>query len=452
MYSGGYGPDFFSAELIKNMVQGMYGLASKPSQVISGEFPVRPGSTDVSDVKPITQYGGELALAGMGVGMAAPPTSAGMFASIGSRTARLTPDRFAKIGLGEGSVVEAMDMAKKGIHRDEVFARTGWFQDAGGNWLSIINDRNARMKLHNLDNLGTDPNYPQYGDLYGPKAPNIMKPGTQKVGDVFDHPELYEAYPFLKDIPIEYIPPEMVTGAGGYRMSGGYHPPMGSTPHKLALAPNTPEGLQSVLVHELQHAIQYRELHGRGGSAGEFLPPGFEEGLAHLENGKNDIENLFHQAGLDPNDVQRYHGIGPYSHLGPERGFLSPMEEYLMKAIPSDMIKSYGNLLNMHDYASMVNNRAFKDYLNLSGEVVSRAAQSQGALKDWSQPLWRIPDFTGTMGVGGYPAFWYPVEYGNQLSIHPYRPPYEGGLLDHPTVKGRKLPGIIPPGMFPAPE
>src|SRR5215471_356378 len=67
-YSGGYGPDPISASMLWGLGKGLYGLIKVPSQVVSGEFPVVPGSRDVNDLMPITEYGTGLALAGMGMG------------------------------------------------------------------------------------------------------------------------------------------------------------------------------------------------------------------------------------------------------------------------------------------------------------------------------------------------------------------------------------------------
>src|SRR5215475_1197778 len=68
VYGGGYGPDPISANVLWNVGKGLYGLMSVPSQVVSGEFPVVPGSRDVNDLMPITEYASGLALAGIGMG------------------------------------------------------------------------------------------------------------------------------------------------------------------------------------------------------------------------------------------------------------------------------------------------------------------------------------------------------------------------------------------------
>ena len=87
---------------------------------------------------------------------------------------------------------------------------------------------------------------------------------------IVDFPQLFDEYPQLRSIRIEPTPPM------AFFVKGSYNPETKTI--QLAEAPNTPEGrkeMMSVLMHEVQHAVQDIEgLYG-GANTSMFEPTGF---------------------------------------------------------------------------------------------------------------------------------------------------------------------------------
>ena len=86
-----------------------------------------------------------------------------------------------------------------------------------------------------------------------------------KVGDVLDHPELYAAYPWMKNLTIKFDP--------NLRSLGSADPRSGTIEIRSDLL-NNPEAVKSTILHELQHGVQAYEHFAPGGS------PGFSKRLA----------------------------------------------------------------------------------------------------------------------------------------------------------------------------
>lgn len=102
------------------------------------------------------------------------------------------------------------------------------------------------------------------------------------LGDVLDHPELFQAYPQypnLATLPV-VLDPRAASDNYAYFSSGGIF----AEPHIL-FNPNS-NSAKSDLLHEIQHAVQSIEKFARGGSAGEF------EGTSDLQNAREHFRKL----------------------------------------------------------------------------------------------------------------------------------------------------------------
>jgi hypothetical protein len=91
-------------------------------------------------------------------------------------------------------------------------------------------------------------------DFY--RIKDMPEPTSVKLSDVLKHPKLYEAYPELKDIPVEFYSAES-------RHKGHYNPQTGS----IRINKNISKEKQfETILHEIQHAIQNKE----GWSGGSY--------------------------------------------------------------------------------------------------------------------------------------------------------------------------------------
>ena len=156
----------------------------------------------------------------------------------------------------ETNITKAERMLAEGKTEQEVWKETGWMKGAEGKWRFEIDDSGA--KLEDRKTWLEQVNYPYE---------NPLEFGA-KLKDVLDHPELFKAYPGLADIRVA-----VSGGRGGASYSDTkniIH--IGSNELAVPAAEGWGDNIKTLLLHEIQHAIQGIEGFTRGGSP---------EGLAH---------------------------------------------------------------------------------------------------------------------------------------------------------------------------
>lgn len=149
---------------------------------------------------------------------------------------------------------------------------------------ALISDINATVNKDVLESL-SDQYFRRFKEAYAagdPKAfkhleDEILDPksGEQKsttLGQLLDHPELYELYPELKDIKVVGLSP-YATNKGEMVSKGG------KVKHIGINATNFPENAREILLHETQHAIQKLEGWQGGGNTEQFIRSNIEREL-----------------------------------------------------------------------------------------------------------------------------------------------------------------------------
>jgi hypothetical protein len=160
------------------------------------------------------------------------------FAGVRSRTADL------------GQLEIAMAMADDKRSANYIQERTGWTLGVDGMWRYEISDDQARF---NIDELKTD-------------YPYVLE-------EVLDHPELFAAYPGLRNINV------LFKDGDGYAL-GAY------IEQRNKIEVDTSRGKESALstlLHEIQHAIQAREGFARGGSSDTEFVNSVKEAVIRLK-------------------------------------------------------------------------------------------------------------------------------------------------------------------------
>ena len=114
---------------------------------------------------------------------------------------------------------------------EDIYKATGWFKGQDGKWRFEIPD--------NLEAISLD---------------KLLNDKRAKLGEIYDNPQLFEAYPDLKDVPVRIE--EIEKGFNGFAYA--------DTITISASLKNDNEA-KSILVHEIQHLIQKREGFARGG-------------------------------------------------------------------------------------------------------------------------------------------------------------------------------------------
>lgn len=218
------------------------GSSEKPAgEFKSGEATIPPGNSEkveFTTASPLINItSGDIDTA-INVGLSAGPgTMAGVrSATIGSKLS----------DLGHAQVLEAA-----GEHPDTIWSKTGFGRGADTRWRYEINDSAAKY----------DPQWPVPKEKPAWSKVAADESAEKKLSEVLDHPELYKAYPLLKDVKVLKDP--------GYPAEGAVYE-AGSGPGKLQgaqirMGVKAAEN-QGTLMHEVQHAIQGYEGFAKGGS------------------------------------------------------------------------------------------------------------------------------------------------------------------------------------------
>lgn len=230
------------------------GLDAYPAHVVRGAMETAAAPRAVAAADPYTEEGAFLlnqaadegplwglkaAGAVMGGGVAGvaskatPSNSLGMF---GGRMAK-TAD--------QGALYRAQKMASEGADRQAIWNETGWFQGPDKKWRFEIDDSKAELHSKALDALTERGSY---------GASQRSAVGTMH------HDPLYAAYPPLRQIDVDA---RYNSSLRDY--AGRYENPTGRPKiHIEANALAGPDGVPSLLLHELQHPIQHIEGFARG--------------------------------------------------------------------------------------------------------------------------------------------------------------------------------------------
>jgi len=164
-----------------------------------------------------------LAMTG-GFPMKAPEGSFRTFAGLNSKTA------------DKGAWYTAKNMADEGAIPHHIWDKTGWFQGRDGKWRYEIPDTKIKLKE---DYLNSE---------------------IKRIGQAIDHPELFKAYPQLKDVDFKMD----WTLRGGKKEEPNIaswfgdpnrHKSLDRQPADLTIRPYI-KNPEPILLHELQHGIQ----------------------------------------------------------------------------------------------------------------------------------------------------------------------------------------------------
>ena len=154
-------------------------------------------------------------------------------------------------GAPKGKLEEAKELEKKGTATpSRIWDFTGWWKGPEGRWRYEIDDSQATLAPLRK---GVD-DVPYKSDDY--------KFEFLPISDVLAHDTLFDRYPELERIQTNIsVNPENQESGVFYYLSG--------TPTIEAVGP-TVDSVKSVLLHELQHAVQEIEGFARGGNANMF--------------------------------------------------------------------------------------------------------------------------------------------------------------------------------------
>ena len=293
----------------------------------------------------------------------------------------------------------AQALEKKGIDPTEIWQKTGNAKYVDNKWRQEISDADANVLQKPTDaHTSFLEKYSQelYNTPYGrlPFGDNNLGEQRQrvvdltnnamqkfsKIGTSLEHPELYNAYSELKNIPLS-----QQTGPirkGSYYTNSPYT--QDNTPHIFAEAPN-PTELKSVLLHELTHGIQEKEGFAKGGS-----PELFAQDMQEKVSWAN---QQIAEKNAQMNET--------YKMLEEARAnkFNDPSADKRIAALKNRYDKLLDEKLNYVKEAQLnPHEEAFKQYQKLAGEAEARLTQNRRPLTQ-EERLQHFPFAEGKYGL-----------------------------------------------------
>ena len=262
-------------------------------------------------------------------------------------------------------MAEKMERGKKDAKAIKL--ATGWERGADGKWRYEMPD----AKIKDMKDIG--------GGNIVKRFDDDMLWNDGKLADVIDAPGLFEAYPQLKDVRIDTdaIMNDMPS-------NGGYN----AKTNTITIHADELKYMNSILNHEIQHAIQHIEGFGKGGSP-EQMEKEFKaaqdewkaRAYAHeLEEKAKEMGGEYNQSEVEKALVEEYKDLDMSDELPDKetriKGFNYFARGYADRSM-DDAIKRFRlNESTRSDFDS------YKEYLKLAGEVESRNVEKRLGMTD----------------------------------------------------------------------
>lgn len=294
-----------------------------------------------------------------------------------------------------GKLYEAQNLKSDGIHPDDIWEDTHTFQGVDGRWRQEINDSRSSLKKGDT------------GLTVSPGEPDVMLPGADKwtmgksetvsipsrfggienantledllkamlskdtgqkvLGDILDHPPLYEAYPWLKNTKVFPLPKE--SSYNGVARGG----------NEIHMAELPSDFFHSTLMHEVQHIIQSHEGFAQGANPDMFLPPalkGAEENFVKIRD--EALTNSAKEIGTDSQGVQNLKDAVRAEIDGRIRpGSIAERSVNFLKERHPEIYTRLSNIAKSEKLLSETKDQAREKYLSTMGEVESRNVQAR---------------------------------------------------------------------------
>lgn len=181
---------------------------------------------------------------------------------------------------------QAKQLAEQHEPADSIWRQTGWMVGSDGEWRFEIDDSKARVRGFDYDKnepevTTTDPE--RYMDWVDE---SMHSRDGVPLGQFYDHPELYAAYPqlaHLKVVAVERNRGDTTYGSLAFYPSLAKSKLFVAAPYTLSIDGPT---VEEILSHETQHAIQHLEGFGPGAISSDF-----DDELSTNENLKSNMRN-----------------------------------------------------------------------------------------------------------------------------------------------------------------
>lgn len=261
---------------------------------------------------------------------------------------------------------------------------TGWQRFPDGKWRTEIDDAQAPLTARGQD-----------------AALGIGQVHSRRLADVLDHPQLFRAHPSLADMPTSIVTPETDRFFATEPNTRGYFREHAAMPGGGMISVRSGQGMddtRSVLLHEIQHAVQ----------RAEGFAPGTNMGSGEVSRRSLAIRDAAEAELTSLQDARRAWADGRFEQLLREQGI--PKDDGLRQMDAWRQVMDEWAAANPGAEERM--NRAFDVvsgarrperfdlYRSALGEAEARAVQARRNWLDTERPL-VDPLFTIRSEAGG---------------------------------------------------
>lgn len=246
----------------------------------------------------------------------------------------------------KAKLAQAEALEQAGDTAEDIYRQTGWFKGTDGKWRWEIDDSQLRVSLN--ENLTPEQ-----------RMQMLTSPGTTlPTGSIVEHDELFAAYPGLRNIPVEL---QGGRSGGSYDMEkirAGW-----GFGDEGQITLNDPD--RSILLHELQHAIQQREGFAGGGNP---------QAMA------NEYKNAQERFSIVRQKPEYSHGLQQINALRNTKGAMTDAE---LAARETDIIQRHPAMLEARqllDLMREIRGEPNDVYRRLAGETEARTVQARRGL------------------------------------------------------------------------
>ncbi len=279
-------------------------------------------------------------------------------------------DHAEEVGVRLDILAVVREMEGAGKDAKAIKMATGWERGADGKWRYEIPDSKL-SDMTDVDGKGTMVKRHEEDMLWT----------SGKLGDVVDAPELFKAYPELKNVRLETD-----TMMNDLPSNGEFSP----STNTITIHSDNLKYLNSILNHEIQHAIQHIEGFARGGNP-EYLQWRIEaakkEWRAHawadaLRDKAEEIGEHYNQVEVEKALIDEYKEMGmDNDEWMPDKetrikGFNYFARGYADRSFDDDIRAFRLNESTRSDYNPYV------EYTKLGGEAEARNVQARMGMND----------------------------------------------------------------------
>lgn len=279
-------------------------------------------------------------------------------------------DHAEEVGVRLDNLAVVREMEGAGKDAKAIKMATGWERGADGKWRYEIPDSKL-SDMTDVDGKGTMVKRHEEDMLWT----------SGKLGDVVDAPELFKAYPELKNVRLETD-----TMMNDLPSNGEFSP----STNTITIHSDNLKYLNSILNHEIQHAIQHIEGFARGGNP-EYLQWRIEaakkEWRAHawadaLRDKAEEIGEHYNQVEVEKALIDEYKEMGmDNDEWMPDKetrikGFNYFARGYADRSFDDDIRAFRLNESTRSDYNPYV------EYTKLGGEAEARNVQARIGMND----------------------------------------------------------------------